>query len=216
MQRALAVNIRSSSVLPFQSAMSNITLPMELMLRATLPTRSEQLLNNLRFLPRELHPQSVNGLRSLGFDANLCADLNSFKADRNVDTPLILALFINEFFKAAGSDYAASQSIAKYLRRRARKIDVEPFGQEVAEIVKKHFKELRSAAIGPFIRDVEPYRVVQLYLLTGQNSEELRMSSSNFSEKKPAASDLKRRACCCGYCSFEVGFEMSSLFCYRY
>ena len=94
--------------------------------RATLPTRSEQLLNNLRFLPRELHPQSVNGLRSLGFDANLCADLNSFKADRNVDTPLILALFINEFFKAAGSDYAASQSIAKYLRRRARKIDVEP------------------------------------------------------------------------------------------
>ena len=109
--------------------MSNITLPMELMLRATLPTRSEQLLNNLRFLPRELHPQSVNGLRSLGFDANLCADLNSFKADRNVDTPLILALFINEFFKAAGSDYAASQSIAKYLRRRARKIDVEPFGQ---------------------------------------------------------------------------------------
>ena len=54
-------------------------------------------------------------------------------------------------------------SIAKYLRRRARKIDVEPFGQEVAEIVKKHFKELRSAAIGPFIRDVEPYRVVQLY-----------------------------------------------------
>ena len=72
-------------------------------------------------------------------------------------------LFINEFFKAAGSDYAASQSIAKYLRRRARKIDVEPFGQEVAEIVKKHFKELRSAAIGPFIRDAEPYRVVQLY-----------------------------------------------------
>ena len=143
--------------------MSNITLPMELMLRATLPTRSEQLLNNLRFLPRELHPQSVNGLRSLGFDANLCADLNSFKADRNVDTPLILALFINEFFKAAGSDYAASKSIAKYLRRRARKIDVEPFGQEVAEIVKKHCKELRSAAIGPFIRDAEPYRVVQLY-----------------------------------------------------
>ena len=120
--------------------MSNITLPMELMLRATLPTRSEQLLNNLRFLTRELHPQSVNGLRSLGFDANLCADLN-----------------------AAGSDYAASQSIAKYLRRRARKIDVEPFGQEVAEIVKKHCKELRSAAIGPFIRDAEPYRVVQLY-----------------------------------------------------
>lgn len=54
--------------------MSNITLPMELMLRATLPTRSEQLLNNLRFLPRELHPQSVNGLRSLGFDANSSTD----------------------------------------------------------------------------------------------------------------------------------------------
>jgi len=29
--------------------------------------------------------------------------------------------------------------------------------------VKKHCKELRSAAIGPFIRDAEPYRVVQLY-----------------------------------------------------
>ena len=156
--------------------MSNITLPMELMLRATLPTRSEQLLNNLRFLPRELHPQSVNGLRSLGFDANLCADLNSFKADRNVDTPLILALFINEFFKAAGSDYAASQSIAKYLRRRARKIDVEPFGQEVAEIVKKHCKELRSADHRPLHqgRRAIPRRAA---LLTGENSEELRLNN---------------------------------------
>ena len=94
--------------------MSNI------MLRATLPTRSEQLLNNLRFLPRELHPQSVNGLRSLGFDANLCADLNSFKADRNVDTPLILALFINEFFKAAGSDYAARASPSTSVAAPAR------------------------------------------------------------------------------------------------
>lgn len=142
--------------------MSNITLPMELMLRATLPTRSEQLLNSLRFLPRELHPQSVNGLRSLGFDATFCADLNSFKTDSNVDMPLILALFINEFFKAAGSDYAASQSIAKYLRRRARKIDIDLLSQEVAKIVKKHFKGLRNAAIGPFIKDVEPYRVVPL------------------------------------------------------
>lgn len=143
--------------------MSNITLPMELMLRATLPTRSEQLLNNLRFLPRELHPQSVNGLRSLGFDANLCADLNSFKADRNVDTPLILALFINEFFKAAGSDYAASQSIAKYLRRRARKIDVEPLRPGGRRDREEHCKELRSAAHRPLHRDAEPYRVVQLY-----------------------------------------------------
>ena len=121
--------------------MSNITLPMEFMLRDTLPTRTEQLLTRLRFLPRELYPLSINGL----------------------DMPFVLALFFAEFFKAARTDYVAKESIIRYLKRRSRRCDIAPLRRKITKIVKTHFRELHLAALGPFVLNAAPCRIIQLY-----------------------------------------------------
>lgn len=162
-QRAFAVNVRLYFVPSHLFVMSNITLPMELMLRDTLPTRTEQLLTRLRFLPRELYPQSLNGLKSLGFDAQVISDLKAFKETSGLDTQLVLALFFAEFFKAAHTDYVARESITRYLKRRSRNRDTAPLRQKAAGIVKTHFQQLHHAALGPFVLNAAPCRVIQLY-----------------------------------------------------
>lgn len=162
-QRAFAVNVRLYFVPSHLFVMSNITLPMELMLRDTLPTRTEQLLTRLRFLPRELYPQSINGLKSQGFEAPLISDLKAFKDTNGLDMPFVLALFFSEFFKAARTDYVAKESITRYLKRRSRRCDIAPLRRKVAEIVKTHFRELHLAALGPFVLNAAPCRIIQLY-----------------------------------------------------
>ena len=143
--------------------MSNITLPMELMLRDILPSRSEQLLSGLRFLKRESFPQSVKGLLSRGFDPELCADLIAFKATRGLDMPLMIALFIDELFKTASTDYAAKASFNKYLKRRARTVDVDALRNETSVIINAHFSGLDKAWLGPLISTDMAQKHVPLY-----------------------------------------------------
>ena len=143
--------------------MSNITLPMELMLRDMLPTRTEQLLTRLRYLPREFYPQSFNGLETQGFEPQLVSDLKAFRETNNIDLPLVLALFFDEFFKAARTDYVACGSITRFLKRRSRNRDIESLRQKVSVIVKTHFRQLHLAALSPFVLNAAPCRVIQLY-----------------------------------------------------
>ena len=85
--------------------------------RLRQPPRCEHFWTNLPSCPQSSSPV-VNGHHVLGARISALSLDGYARRTGNIDTPLpILALFINEFFKAAGIRLRRQQSIAKYLRR---------------------------------------------------------------------------------------------------